>query len=252
VLTFSLISCISQQKLEYLNDEAFLNRLSDLQEPPVNKLKPGDELYIKVASFDDVSFNFFSTEGEIAGSSFNNELSVSLQSYTVSDSGSISFPVLGKVYVSNFTIDDTRKLLESRLSEYFNQPIVYIKLAYKKVTVLGEVRSPGNYLYTKESLNIFEALGLAGDMTVHGNRKEVMIVRKTGDSIMKRLVDITNDEMVFNDSFYVIPDDIIYVKSRRSLKWDPTSTPISLILSSFGTALSSISTTLLILDFINN
>lgn len=238
-------NCIPQKKLDYLQDP-FLNQANyKLQQEPEILIKPSDELYINVSSFDDASFNYFENAEEASRMGFNNELSVYLVSYTVDSSGDIYFPILGNVRVAGLTLEQVRQLLKEQLSEYLNQPIVIIKYAYKKVTVLGEVQAPGNYLYTKDKLTIFEAIGMSGDLTIHGNRKEIYLLREEADSIIKNKVDLTKDEIIFSQFYYIQPDDVIYVKSRKSSKWLITSTPIS-------TLLASISTIILIINVVQN
>ena len=110
---------------------------------------------------------------------------------------------------------------------------------------MGEVNVPGRYTYSKEQLNIFEAIGLAGDITIHGDRKHVYLIRKNADStVIKSIVDLTNDDDLFSNCYYIQPDDVIYIKPRKSRQWNVISTPISLILS-------SLTTFILILNYFN-
>jgi polysaccharide export outer membrane protein len=235
VIGFS--SCIPQKNLEYLSSAKEAETAYKLTSKPTLRIKPYDELYIKVSSLDDVAFNFFSTQGDNSRSGFSNELSVSLLSYTVSDSGYIYFPILGNIYVQNLTLDEARINLEKELAAYFNQPTVIMKFAYKKISVLGAVRNPGYYTYTKENMNVFEALSTAGDIIVHGNRKNVYLLRVVNDSIRKIPLNLQSDELLYSKYFFLQPDDIIYVKPRGSIKWDVISVPISLIFSTITTAL---------------
>lgn len=232
-----ITSCIPQKELNYFSKLDVPEIAYKLSEKPVARIKPFDELYIKVASLDDVAFNFFSTQGDNSRTGFSNELSVSLISYTVNDSGYIYFPILGNIYVENLTLDQARENLEKMLSEYFNQPTVVMKYAYKKISILGQVNIPGNHTYTKENLNILEALSIAGDINMHGNRKQVYLIRSEKDSINKIRLNLQADDIFFNPYFYLQPDDIVYVEARKSVKWDAVSVPISLVFSTITTAL---------------
>lgn len=235
------LSCIPQKNLEYLHDPVMTENIYELQKSDKNIIKPNDELYINVSSFDDLSFNYFATEGGFR-QGYSDELSLSLISYTVDKEGSIYFPILSNVELAGLSIEEARSKLTELLSDYLNQPTVIMKFAYKKITLIGEVNRPGNYNYAKDELTIFEALSLAGDISVHGNKKETILLRKSGDKITKKQIDLTSDEIVFNEYYYVMPDDVIYVKPRRSLKWNIVSVPISLILS-------TLTASLLIVDF---
>jgi polysaccharide export outer membrane protein len=137
--------------------------------------------------------------------------------------------------VKELSIDEVTSKLSKLLSEYFNQPAVLVKIVNKKISVLGEVRLPGSYAYTKDNINILEALSLAGDITVNGNRKDVYVIRTVNDSIVKAKIDLTRDNLLINRNYYLKANDIVYVQARPSVKWSVISVPITLVLSSITT-----------------
>jgi len=241
-------SCIPLKRLEYFHDPVETVNKYNLQEVEEIKIKPNDEIYITVSSIDDPMFNFLGRQSEYTRSGYSNELSVSLISYTVQSDGTIAYPILGKIHIAGLTLEEARKQLEEKLQAYLNQPSVLIKFSYKKITVLGEVNQPGYHTYSKNKITLFEALGLANDVTIHGDREKVYVVRSEGDEVAKYMIDLTSDDILSSEFYYVQPHDIVYVPPRRSLRWDPISTPISLILTTIST---TISTTILILNFIN-
>jgi polysaccharide export outer membrane protein len=112
-----------------------------------------------------------------------------------------------------------------------------IRFVNKRITILGEVRIPGTYIYTKDHLNILEAVALAGDITIHGNRKEVDIIRSQAGVTTNTRVNMTKDDLFLTDNYYLRSDDIIYVKSRNSVKWGVISVPINLAFGTVTTAL---------------
>jgi len=242
VLLFS--SCISQTKLKYVQDPVLDRNIYKQQEKRASTIKSNDELYIRVSSFDDVAHNFFSTQTNNSSLSFGTDASISLISYEVNDSGNIYFPILGYLYVKDLTLDGLTNKLTRLLSEYFNQPAVLVKFVNKKITVLGEVRQPGSYSYTKDHINIFEALSLAGDATLHGNRNDIYLIRTVNDSIVKMKIDLTKDEMLYGPNYYLQSNDIVYVQPRSSVKWGTEAVTVSLVLS-------TITTFLLIFSYIN-
>lgn len=246
ILCILITSCIPKHKIEYLQYAPGKDAEYRLPDRPETQIKPNDELYIKVSSFDDVNYNFFNAESDYARTGFSNELSLSLISYTVNDSGYIHFPVLGLVDLNGLSLKLAQQRMEDILHEYFNQPSVIIKFAYKKVSILGEVNVPGNYTYTKDRINIFEALSMAGDCSVHSNIENVVLLRAEGNTIQKHIIDLSDDKLVFSKYYYLKADDILYIKPRSSKQWNVISTPISLILSSITAAV-------LVLDFsLNN
>lgn len=243
-ITAFALSCIPNKKLSYFNANLETTSTSELKPSKENIIKPNDELYISISSFDDPNLSFVSESQSIYNSGFSTELSVSLVSYTVQTDGTIQLPVVGKTALSGLTLDEAKAKLEGSLKDYLNQPIIKIKFGFKKFTVLGEVNQPGYYTYTKDRINILEALGTAGDMTLHGDRRNILLIRETENKIEKQRIDLTSDIIFSSDYYYLKPDDIIYVKPRSSVTWSSISTPISLIFS-------TITTTILILNYVS-
>lgn len=243
-ISLLLTSCISQKKIEYLQDEVDSVATYSIPSDQEKKIKPNDELYINVSSFDDLSFNFFGTQGAISGMALTTDLSISLRTFSVDPAGKIFFPIIGLVDVLGLTTVEASIKLKELLASYFDQPIVTVKFGYKKITLLGEVNRPGYYTYSKDQLSILEAIGMAGDLTVHGNRKEIMLIRNTEGKAEKKIIDLTNDNLIFNTNYYLEPDDILYVKPRKSVKWATTYTPLTIIISSITTSVLILSTIL--------
>ena len=241
LLLFS--SCISLRKVEYFRDNKFNTDYTkrSLEERTIQAF---DELYIKVSSLDELEYNFFRDQSELYRMGFNNEFSISLISYQVSDSGYINFPIIGKVYLLDLTLSEAIKKMKEELEGYFNQPSVIMKFVNKRIIVLGEVTNPGYHTYIKEQISIFEALSLAGDITIFGNKKKVTIIRENRDNTISTIkIDLTDSEIFNSENYYLQPNDIIYVKPLKSRQWNITST-------TYGLILSSITTFLLVLNYI--
>lgn len=236
VLVLGQFSCVSHRKIEYIQDISKFKDTLDLKykEAVIN---PFDELYIRVSSFDDVEYNFFSNQSSEMRMGFSNEFSVSLISYTVDPDGNIYFPLLGSFSVGKLTILEATNKLQIALSEYFNQPTVLMRKINKRFSVLGYVNRPGRYSYTQERINIFEAISMAGDINFHGDHKEIMILRTINDKTVSIPIDLTKDDIIESDYYFLQPDDIIYIKPRLSAQWTITSVPYSLILSTITTFL---------------
>lgn len=236
-------ACIPQRHFEYLQET---NKHSDtfhLATADSALILPFDQVYIKVSSFDEVNYNFFGTQSEEVRTVTPQGLS--LVSYTVDAYGYVNYPVAGRIQIAGLSLYDASLKIKEALSEYFNQPTVIVKFVNKTVTVLGEVRVPGDHVYTREQINIFQALSLAGDITDFGNRKEVYILRENEDKINKIKIDLTDEEILASNFYYLRPYDILYVKPLRAKRLDLVFRPYSLLLSTITAAV-------LILDYIDN
>ena len=106
------------------------------------------------------------------------------QTYLVSNDGNISFPVLGTLKVGGLSKAECEKLIHDRIIRYLNgkeAPVVTVRMANYKISVLVEVARPGMFTVGNEEINIFEALTLARDLTIYGVRERVKLIRKHAD-----------------------------------------------------------------------
>jgi len=235
-------SCVSHKKLHYIQSEKIIEQYENFSQEEV-LVEPGDELYIRVSSLDDVAYNFFTNQAAVNQQNLTNELSVSLVTFTVNDSGYISYPITGDIYVKDQKTDSIAVQMQEILKSYFNQPTVTVKKVNKMITVLGEVRSPGQYTYTQQSLNIFEGLGLAGDITINGNKQNVTLLREIEGTINRWQFDMTKDHMLNSPQYYLKSGDVLIVRARRTALWSITASSISLVLA-------FLTTLIVILDYI--
>ena len=101
-----------------------------------------------------------------------------LQNYLVNNQGEIVFPVLGTLKVGGMTTQETSELIVGKLERYLKErPIVTVRLVNYKISVIGEVSRPGVYTVNNEQVNVFEAVAMAGDLTIYGKRDNVRIIR---------------------------------------------------------------------------
>lgn len=240
-LVFLLSSCVSQSKLEYLktnkknpdNNENILEHL----------IKPNDELFIQISSLDDSGTNLFSSSNsQITNIS---PYGASLISYVVDKEGNLELPLIGKITVKDKTIAQVSAMIKDSLNNILNQPNVTVKLLNRYVTILGEVRNPGHYLYSQDNLSVFNALGLAGDITEYGNRKKIVLLRNENGANKRYDLDLTNSNFLASKLYTMQPNDIIYVKPMHNKFWSMHQFPLTILLS-------SISTTILIINVIQN
>jgi len=230
-------SCIPLRRLEYVQSKTDDNLEFAGATKQVQRIRAGDELYIRVSSFDEVSFNFFSSHNENRQMNYGNEISLSLISYSVDDSGYIYFPILDKIYLMDLSIEEATYKMKTMLSEYFNQPTVLLKYVNKKISILGEVRNPGHYTYSKDRISVLEAISMAGDISITGNRKMVVLIREENNMIVKKSLNLTRVNLLNSNDYYLKSNDILYIKPIRASTWRTISVPISLTFSTITTIL---------------
>jgi polysaccharide export outer membrane protein len=195
-----------------------------IDEPADDLIRPGDELFIKVTSADDqpTAFN---------DASMDRMYDPSVISYTVDEDGNIKLPYINRIKLSGMTLVEASDAMEKELSQYLYTPSVFVRFVNNKVTILGEVNDPGVYVFNYKSINILQAIGYAGDISIFGNRQKVLIVRNEGDYRAKYELDLTSDELLASKYYMVKSNDIIYVEPLKSKKWGMEEFPYDLLFS---------------------
>jgi len=232
-----LSSCVTQRKVEYLQDRNKDIKAFKEAEFPDYRLKPNDELYIKINSLDEEAANVFSNSRQDYYLGSMQPYGASLLSYTVDKEGYLLLPVIGKILVKDKTLSEVSVILKDSLNHILNQPIVSVKLVNRYVSVLGEVRNPGHFPYSQDKLTIYDALGLAGDITDYGNRNEVILIRNVDGENIRINVNITRSEILASGYYNLRPNDIVYVKPLRNKFWGMRQFPFTILFSSITTGL---------------
>jgi len=234
----SMVSCIPQKKLRYLQ-QVEESTVDTTQSDNINNtyiLKAKDEIYLKINSVDPNTYSFFNGgDSRSSANMYNSELGLYLNSYTISDSGYIQLPVAGKIDIEGMDLEAARFKVESVLKLYLNDVSVTLKLSGFRITMLGEVRRPGRYVPYVSQLNILEALAVAGDMTSYGNRQRVMVIREVDGKEEVHFIDLLDKNLIYSENFNLLPNDIIYVESLNAKTWGFEQFPYALILSSITT-----------------
>lgn len=244
VLSFLLASCVSQRDLEYLQDKDKHIISFDESIAPDYRLKPNDELYIQITSLDEAATNVFSssTNQQSGGVAAMQPYGASLSAYTIDKSGNLTFPVIGTIYVKDKTLSQVSLILKDSLMNILSQPIVTVKLVNRYITVLGEVRNPGHFSFAQEKLTIFDALGLAGDITPLGNRREIILSRNEDGKNILIDIDLTKSKLIGSEFYYLRPNDLVYVKpmEKKAMKLrDPVYNPLLTTISAVSTIIST-------------
>jgi len=231
-------SCVPQKKILYLQDipgdddtvYSFVNdRLLDY------KVQAGDNLYIKINSLEEKSTSYYN---EVSGSRSNTGGSnLYLNSYLVNDTGYFHFPSIGYIYVKDLTAEEIQLKLENRLKEYLLNPMVIVRLASFRITLLGEFKNPGKYDVYQSNINLFEAISMGGDMTDFAKRDKIAIIRQTsrGSKIVR--VNLNDKRILESDYFYLLPNDIVYAEPIKAKQFVSTNFPYGLVFSILSTIL---------------
>lgn len=238
-------SCTPHKQLVYLQD-----KLGHGEELPVNVdvyiLKPNDILHIRVSTLDEDAHSLFNMEDlrtmRTTTTSGLGDLNLYIYGYSVNENGMIQMPVIGEVQVAGLSLEGARARIQEMVDDYLIGATISVKLVNFSVTVLGEVRRPGNYYIFDNEFTIMDAIGLAGDLTDYGNRN-INIVRRTADGVKFATLDITDRGAVTSEYYYLQPNDLVYVEPHTVKRLGFAQFP-------FAVLFSAITTTVLLINFI--
>lgn len=234
-------SCVPQKKIRYLQSLAKEDTTSKsfVYSPvPDYKVQVGDNLYIKIQSFDDKTYRFFNPDaGNTNSNNMTNEASIYLNSYVVDRQGNISLPFIGAIYVKDHTLDVVKESIQNVIDQYLKETTVVVKMVSFKITMLGEVKVPGNYPIYQDRVNIFEAIARAGDLTNFANRNRVVLIRNGEKGALLHRIDLTKDDILSSDYFFLQPNDIVYVEPLRGKQFAFADFPYAILLSTISTSI---------------
>ena len=211
---FVFLSCSSKKDILYLqNSNNDYTKVSSSKKE--NQIVPNDILRIKVTSPDleaVVPYNKLD---------YNNNTSLEilkLSGYLVDDLGFINFPILGKIFLNGKSYSEAENFIYQLLLDgnHLINHSVSIRLLNAKYTVLGEVNNPGTFSFYESTININQALGYAGDLTINGKRKDIRLIRENNDKIKIYNIDLTNSEYISADSYRIKNGDVIIVNPNTS------------------------------------
>ena len=141
-----------------------------------------------------------------------------IEGYLVDAEGFVNIPILEPIQIRGMTLNQASKKIKDLLEkeEILKNATVDIKILNSYFTVLGEVNSPGRYNFLENNMNIFQALGIAGDLTINGKRNDIRVISKTGDKLIVNYVDLTSSKLLVSDNFQIFPGDIIIVNANNA------------------------------------
>jgi len=245
VVILGLSSCVSRKKLTYLqyldksSDSGFsLGDVRTSVTPATYKIMPYDNLYIRVLTPDPQYSELFNVN---VGTGTLTQESAGLSGYSVDVNGYIEIPYVGKVKVDGKTLSEVKVELDSIFKNYVADGAVTVKLVNSAISVIGEVITPGRFLIYKDRLNIFEAISLAGDLTVYSNRQKVQLIRPTQYGPIIKEFSLADRSILTSEYYYIMPNDIIYVMPTQGRSFLANTAVYNLFLTTLTTALVVIS-----------
>jgi polysaccharide export outer membrane protein len=209
-----IVSCTSKKDVLYLQNanavDASSVTFADIA------LQPNDIINITVSSLvPEAAVPYNRVSGRTVQS--NSVEVMKLEGYVVSPEQTIDFPVLGMMSVKGLTAKQLAEQIKIELEAggHLSNPTVDIRLLNAKFTVLGEVHNPGTFNYTDTNLTLLQALGMAGDLTINGQREDVMLVREADGKRKISHIDLKTADWMNTDLYQIKPNDVIIINPNE-------------------------------------
>ncbi|WP_034919472.1 polysaccharide biosynthesis/export family protein [Gillisia sp. CAL575] len=220
--TLTITSCVSRKEITYFQG---LDEIQQQATAAKNGLQisPNDLLTISVSAYNmeaAMPFNLPVVGASVGGSDAGLRVSGTpqLQSFLVDSDGNIEFPQLGTVQVAGLNRQELAAKLKIAISEYVQEPIVNVRIVNFQVSVLGEVNRPGTFSVQDEYLSLPKALGLAGDMSIYGQRDNVLVMRETNGAKTYAYLDMTDANIINSPFYYLQQNDVVYIEPNNAQK----------------------------------
>lgn len=230
-------SCVSRKNIAYFQEIEQL-RESQNRNPNNNlEVQPDDVLTIRVTAPEQeaaLPFNLTKSVGTQVGNT------VELETYLVSDEGTIQFPVIGTIEVKGLTNIALAEKIKKNVEEYVKDPIVNVRILNFQITVLGEVKSPGTFTIENDNISLSKALGLAGDLTIYGQRENILVMGEEDGVKTYAYLDLTDANVVNSPHYNLRQNDVVYVEPKAVRRQTAGSTGIASTYLSIISVLASL------------
>ena len=252
------VSCASVKDISYLQNRT-LDRPEKIDRYAGVIIQPMDILSVVVSSRNPeltamfnlpvVTFQEGSEVGKTGG------YGQKLVGYMVDNQGMIDFPVLGKIEAAGMTRWELADKIKRRLVDdgYLSDAVVTVEFLNFKVSVMGEVTSPGTYAVDGDKVTVLQAISMAKDLTIFGRRDNVLVIREQGGRRIIYQIDLTDVDLFKSPAYYLQQNDVVYVepnpkKARQSTVDDKSLRLTSIAVSSASVLLSLVT---LLVNLIN-
>ncbi|WP_292249036.1 polysaccharide biosynthesis/export family protein [Mesonia sp.] len=210
-----LCSCASKKNITYFQDSDNLPsvQIDSIYHHP--KIQINDVLKIDLTALEPSSLIPFQFDKLPTSGMTQIEL-LKLQGYLVNKDGAINYPGLGAVMVKGKTTQEVQSILKKEIGEFVKDVEVKVRLVNFKFSVLGEVKMPGTYTVAEETVTLLQAISMAGDLTIQGERNNILVIRHNNGVITSKRINFTNTDWMNSDYYYLQQNDMVYVEPNSA------------------------------------
>lgn len=257
IALMAMVSCSTVKDIAYFQNKV-VNEPEAIDKHAGIVIQAKDMLSIVVSSRNPelvAMFNLpvvsYQAGSEVVNTGYNQRL----MGYVVDNDGFIDFPVLGPIKVAGLTRWELSELIKNKLLNdgLLTDAVVTVEFMNFKVSVIGEVNAPGTYSLQNDKVTILQAISLARDLTIFGQRENVCVIReREGERIIYE-INLCDVSMFNSPAYYLQQNDVVYVqpsevKARQSTTDDKALRMTSIFVSG-GSLLVSVAA--LIVNLLN-
>lgn len=217
-MLLALASCNTSKEILYIQDVE-TGKPQKISPEQSIMIQPKDMMSIVVSSKDPQLAAMFNlpVNSYRAGVPSDNASGYYLQGYVVDNEGDINFPVIGKVHAAGLSRWQLQEKIKSELKSrnMLKDAVVTVEFMNFKVSILGEVNSPGTYKINGDKVTILEAIAMAKDLTIYGLRDEVYVIREQNNKRHTYKLDLRSKDIFESPAYYLKQNDIVYVQPNK-------------------------------------
>jgi polysaccharide biosynthesis/export protein len=220
-----LSSCAAPKNVTYFQDvpDTLRQKMVEMSAYYTPVIQPDDILQVSIQTLDPAATALLSQQNTSTWPSIGantgaagNPTAVNVSGYLVDKEGYVILPLIGKVMASGKTTDAIRDEIRAKAAEYYKDPVVTVRFANFKITVLGEVARPSTYVMPSEKVTLLDAIGIAGDLTIYGKRENVMLIRDNNGKKEFVRFNLNNSNIFTSPYFYLHQGDVVYVEPNKA------------------------------------
>ncbi|MBC9908880.1 polysaccharide export protein [Chitinophaga varians] len=224
IISMGIFSCATPKNITYFKDvpDSLQNKEVDQASYKTPVIQVDDILQVSIQTLDPNATTLLNQQNTASwpvtgtpGSS-TAPTSSGVAGYLVDKEGYITLPLIGKLLVKDKSTSQVRDEIKAKAAEFYKDPVVNVRLANFKVTVLGEVARPSTYVMPNEKVTLLDALGMAGDLTIYGKRENVLLIREKDNKKEFVRFNLNKSNLFASPYYYLQQGDVVYVEPNKS------------------------------------
>lgn len=230
-------SCVSRKNMIYFQNADQLGERVDRRKSNNLEIQPDDVLTIRVSAPEPeatIPFNLTKSVGN------NMSGNTELETYLVSNQGTIEFPVIGTLKVQGLTNHELAEKIKYEIRDYVKDAIVNVRILNFRISILGEVKNPGSFLIEDDHIDLSQALAKAGDLTLFGMRENILVMGNEDGKKTYAYLDLTDANVVNSPYYNLRQNDVVYVEPKAVRLQSAGSTGLAATYLSIASVVASL------------